>query len=211
MQRSSSLILTLLSLLAAPSANATILTFDSLTAGYYAPSFNTNGFTFSIASHGFHTGNDSSGWAASGSYNVGVHRNGGSAVPVTMSVTGGGVFSIQSMDLGEFYLRNGARTVSAIGYLSGGGAVNTTFNLDGIADGAGGVADFQTFAFSSAWSNLTSIVFDSPNISTNENSWSFDNVVVNQAVVNTPAPASIALLGLGLLGLGLQRRLSIQR
>lgn len=186
-------------------AQANVLTFEGI-ADTGSPTFTTNGFTFTMSNHYFHMDQFSNnGWAVNGTETVGVHRNLGPVANVTMT-SGAGAFSIQSIDLGEFYIMNGVRTVAVLGNLVGGGTVSTAFTLDGLADGAGGIADFQTFAFGNAWQNLSSVVFSNGEIG-NDSSWSFDNINVNNAVA-VPEPGSMALaaLALGLIALPRRRR-----
>jgi hypothetical protein len=182
------------SVLAVP-AQAAVLTFEGVPDN--AQTLLTfDGFQFSIARHYFHVGSGN-GWASNGTTMIGVHRNDAPAAPVTMSATGGATFSLESIDLSEFYLLAGARTVTVVGTLAGGGVLNTSFALDGVADGiAGGVADFETFNFGSAWTGLSRVVFDSvmPGVA-DDNSWAFDNIRVNQAAA-VPEPASLALFGI---------------
>ena len=51
-----------------------------------------------------------------------------------------------------------ARNIEVTGNLFGGGTVSATLTVDGICDGVGGAADFQTFTFDAAWGNLSSVV-----------------------------------------------------
>lgn len=195
-----------IAMLALAPAQASVLTFEGIPQTN-TNTFSTGGFTFAMSQHFFHMDpNGTNGWALNGTETVGVHRNYGPAVDVTMT-SGAGPFSIQSIDLGEYYIRNGARTVEVLGNLAGGGTVSTSFTLDGVADGNGGIADFQTFAFGNAWQNLSSVVFSNGEVSNLESSWSFDNISVNNAAA-VPEPGSLALaaLALGLIALPRRRR-----
>lgn len=124
----------------------------------------------------------------------------------TMSAQGGSLFSISSLQLGEW--NDGielATQVTATGNLSGGGTIQQAFTLDGVLS-TGGSNNFETFLFGAGWTNLTSVSFEAT-AGTGSRYWAMDNIVVNAATNNVPEPASMALLGLGLAGLaGLRRR-----
>ena len=72
------------------------------------------------------------------------------AGPVTMTPSGGGTFSLVSFDGAELFLDDlaaagggfpNAPLIHVVGNLSGGGTIFADFRLDGLKDGAGGVAD----------------------------------------------------------------------
>jgi hypothetical protein len=91
--------------------------------------------------------------------------------------------------------------VTFVGQLSAGGTVSRHLILDGIADGAGGLDDFQTFAFDEQWDGLTMFSIVSSHGYLNPG---LDNVVLRAV----PEPATWALLGCGAFGaFALRRRL----
>lgn len=128
---------------------------------------------------------------------------GGLGKAVTMTQTGGGTFSLNSVDVAELWLPGDALNdfleVLVTGNVSGGGVLNLTVLLDGIRDGAGGVDDFQAVNFS-GWDNLTSVTFTGRNAAGAFGDYSIDSIVVNERVV--PEPGILALLGIALGGLG---------
>jgi len=98
------------------------------------------------------------------------------------------VFDLVSVDLAEYstVFANQPVTISFVGYYSDGGTVTTSFTTDGIIDGTGPLADFQTFNFNSKdWSNLSRVEIPSYG-------WSLDNLVVT-----VPEPGVFSLFGLG--------------
>jgi hypothetical protein len=111
------------------------------------------------------------------------------------SFTNGSSFNLVAVDLAEYStVVPNAVTVPFYGYRADGSVVSTSFTTDGIIDGAGPLADFQTFYFGPEFSNLMRV--EIPTFG-----WSLDNLVVS-----IPEPSSLALLGLGGLALLARRR-----
>jgi hypothetical protein len=106
--------------------------------------------------------------------------------------TNGTLFDLNSVDLAEYstvaVALYGVQTVHFVGYHTDGSTIETDLTPDGIIDGTGPLADFQTFTFT-GWNNLTRV--DIPTYG-----WSLDNLVV------TPAPEP-ETIWLGVLGAGL--------
>jgi hypothetical protein len=106
---------------------------------------------------------------------------------LTFSFTDGSLFNLLSVDLAEYStVVPEAVTVQFIGYYANGSTILQSFTTDGIIDGTGPLADFQTFYFSAAWTGLSRV--EVPGYG-----WSMDNVVVG-----IPEPSTPALLLLGL-------------
>jgi hypothetical protein len=116
------------------------------------------------------------------------------------SFSNGSLLDLVSIDLAEYStVAPDAVTVQFIGYHPDGSTVSTSFTTDGIIDGTGPLADFQTFQFDTkAWSGLTRV--EIPTFG-----WSLDNLVVS-----VPEPSCGALLLCAGLGFGIQRRLKNQ-
>jgi len=84
----------------------------------------------------------------------------------------GSAFNLFSVDLAEYStVVPDAVTVPFIGYREDGSTVAAYFTTDGIIDGSGPLADFQTFYFGSEFSGLTRVEIPTWG-------WSLDNLVV---------------------------------
>ena len=109
----------------------------------------------------------------------------------------GGTFDFISVDLAEYStVVPDAVTVQFIGYFAGGGTITTTLTTDGIIDGTGPLADFQTFYFQ-GWNDLIRVEIPTYG-------WSLDNVVVGG--VPEPSTFALVLLGGGLFWLARRKR-----
>ncbi len=182
-------------------ANATLINFEDVAVGSgvnsIVSSVTSNGFSFTTSLAHMHLVNDVfTTW--NGTTWLGNDRT----VPMTMTPIAGGTFSLNQLDIGEFFVSS-AENVS----IQGIGGSNPLLNLttDGIADGSGIANDFETIVFGSNWSNLTAVTFTN---SSGSGPFSLDNIVVNGSF-SVPEPASIALLGLGLVGIGFSRKKKI--
>jgi hypothetical protein len=105
---------------------------------------------------------------------------------LVFSFVNNSVFNLVSVDLAEYStVFPYPATVRFVGYRQDGSTVTTDLVTDGIIDGTGPLADFQTFNFGPEFSGLTRV--EIPN-----SGWSLDNLVVL-----VPEPASGALLAVG--------------
>ena len=110
---------------------------------------------------------------------------------LSFSFIDGSLFDLLSVDLAEYStVVPDSVTVQFVGYRWDGGTVSTSFTTDGIIDGTGPLADFETFHFGPEFSGLTRV--EIPTFG-----WSLDNLVV---AVPEPGAWALLLLGGGLLG-----------
>jgi PEP-CTERM motif len=196
---------------------AEVVTFDDVAAGDNDIQTSVNSGGFNFASDHFHITNNPAGCSFGGC--VGNRTQYASedaptlAEPVTMTKIGGGTFSLTSFDGAETFINSAAAAtggypnaafIRVVGNLSGGGTVVANFQLDGVKDGNGGVADFQHFVFGPGWTNLTSAVWSGgiPGTAATNASMSFDNIVVSTA----PEPGTLLLLGSALTGVAISAR-----
>jgi len=118
---------------------------------------------------------------------------------ITMTEASNSLFDFNGFDLAEIFINQSSLTLTVTGFLSGGGTVSQLYTTDGINDGGGALADFQTFSLNSSFSNLTSVTFSGAL------NYGLDNLIVNESVP-VPEPTSLALLALGLAGIGYARK-----
>jgi len=103
----------------------------------------------------------------------------------------GSLFDLVSVDLAEYStVVPNAVTVRFVGYRSDGSTVIRNLTTDGIMDGTGPLADFETFNFGPEFSGLNRV--EIPTFG-----WSLDNLVVY-----VPEPGSVTLLLAGGLLIG---------
>jgi hypothetical protein len=115
---------------------------------------------------------------------------------LTFSFINGSVFDMRSLDLAEYStVVPDAETVHFIGYRLDGSIVTANFTTDGIIDGTGPLADFQTFYFGPEFSDLARV--EVPTFG------SLDNLVLS---VPEPGTGALVILGAALLGVRFLKR-----
>jgi hypothetical protein len=117
------------------------------------------------------------------------------------------LFGLVSVDLAEYstYFSNEPVTVPFIGYQLDGSTVTNVFTTDGIIDGTGPLADFQTFYFTN-FTDLARVEIAGPTDPLGGLGWSLDNLVIS-----IPEPTSGVLLLAGGLMLGALKLCKRQR
>jgi PEP-CTERM motif len=111
---------------------------------------------------------------------------------LTFNFTDGSKFGLISVDLAEYStVFQEPLTLEFIGYHPDGSTVTESFTTDGIIDGTGPLADFQTFDFT-GFTDLTRVEIPVPSGS----DYSLDNLVVS---VPEPASGILLLMGGGLV------------
>lgn len=183
---------------AAGSAQATVIDFEDLAV---PPGTITNGadlisrgFLFDTLADHSHLANRNV-LADNGSTYMGIDDVAGEN-PVTFSQVGGAPFKLTSFDVSEWVEADlHAKQVEVTGHLFGGGTVVALLTLDGIADGPGGLADFQTFTFGKAWGSLSSVTLKGVGSTFGGDYVAFDDIVVDRASV--PEPGTLILFGIG--------------
>ena len=190
-------------LISAGHADAVVIDFESVPTGdclNIGTPLTTQGFTFTTLSSNLYTCDGTRSSLASN----GTTTMGSEAFPaqITMSQAGGGAFALLSLDLGE--LRTSTppgNRVRVDGVVFGGGSVSILYSLDGINDGAGGLADFETFILPAGFGSLSEVTFNGLHSGGGAQArFLVDNIVA------TPEPSTLLLLSAGLAGLGLRRR-----
>jgi len=205
-----------LALFVAQPASAALITFEDVVNGPFNNDIRTSATSdgFGFTSTHFHVINNPTQCAFGGCVANGTQYAAEDAPtlagPVTMTPSGGGTFSLVSFDGAELFLSDSAAaaggfanatSIHVVGNLSGGGTITADFALDGLKDGAGGVADFQPFVFPAGFTNLTSAVWSGTVAAGGTASMSFDNIVTGTGPVGVPEPSILLFLGTSLTGL----------
>ncbi|MCF6285783.1 MAG: PEP-CTERM sorting domain-containing protein [Candidatus Hydrogenedentes bacterium] len=162
----------------------------------------SNGYLFDTGANHRHLQNDFFSVFGNGSTYLLIDDFAGANVLSLTEAVFGAPFDFSSADFGESGDLSIASTVTVTGFYALGGTVSQTVTIDGIFDGAGGVADFQTEVFN--WTGLSLVTFDGSG-SNGDDYYSLDNLNIS-ASAPVPEPASITLLGLGLAGMAVRRR-----
>jgi hypothetical protein len=118
----------------------------------------------------------------------------GEPVPVSCTPEDCSPFDLFKLDVAEPHPGSGPVSMIFLGTTSGGDSLEFSYETDGIVDGAGGEADFETILFPDTFRDVASLlVIDAaPYLGV-----AIDNIVVEQI---QPAPA-LAPFGLGALAL----------
>jgi hypothetical protein len=194
-------------------AAADTITFDNVSDGFYT-AVTVNGVVFRRPEG---TVNVISGennciqCAANGSHYLTAW--GGPTTGVLMTTASGNPFSLFGFDAAESFAAlpdDWAREILVIGQLVSGGEIRTSFTLDRILDGIGGLDDFQRFVLPGGFTNLTSVMFLGSGNTTPDltgmvvQDFALDNIV-NDLPAPVPEPGTMVLVFSGLVA-GLRQR-----
>jgi len=190
-------------LIGAGQADAVSIDFESVPTGdclNVGTLLVTQGFTFTTSSSNLFTCDGTRSSLASN----GTTTLGSEAFPaqITMTQNGGGEFALLSLDLGELRTLTGpGNQVFVEAVVFGGGSISILYSLDNINDGAGGLADFETFLLPAGFDSLSEVTFTGLHMDGGpEARFLVDNIVA------TPEPSTMLMLCAGLAGLGLRSR-----
>jgi hypothetical protein len=110
-----------------------------------------------------------------------------------LTKTGGGAFSIQQFDFAGWAFALDEHDFRVMGTRAGGSTITQLFTPDGLSDGQGGVADFQTFTLAGDWTNLLQVTWQHFGGAQGlTNGVAIDNVRVNEPQDLTRPRASVA-------------------
>ncbi|MFG0317816.1 MAG: hypothetical protein ACF8XB_11120 [Planctomycetota bacterium JB042] len=184
---------------AVPSASAqVVLDFEGLSTspsgGVFAGNpLIENGYRLTVTKgvgiHAFEDGWQNDRGSSNGSTTVYTYVNGATETEFRLEEANGAPFTIASVDLaetfnvGDFAYSFGVTSVTIVGQKVGGSSVQAVVPIDGVSDGQGGAADFQTHVFSGAWSDLVSVTFTGTSGTTNVY-MNFDNIVLGGCASN---------------------------
>ncbi len=189
-------------------ASATTVTFEDVASGILPLPISSTGFQFTGAGLVGVTpdGSDCGPLcSANGSQRVLIPGSIFGAVAITMSRIDAATFALVALDGAEMFsgiAENDAARIDYVGYLAAMVVTSGFLTLDGINDGPGGVADFQTFGISGVM--VDRIVFSGSGGTNGNNAFALDNLVTLDNTV--PEPGTLAVVGLGLVGLAAVRR-----
>lgn len=187
-----------------PAAQASVIDFNNTSGGsynYISPTYSSGGLTFTFNSYAYLIGTDysgtdqNSGFAINGTDYLMSYQN------ITITKTGGGTFSLNSLDMAPWEDYSYIDQAVLTGARSGSGSVSKTVTFASATQNSDNVSgnDFTNYLLS-GFDNLTSVT-----ISHASGYLAIDNVKFNETSA-VPEPSSIALLGLAFAGFAAVRR-----
>jgi hypothetical protein len=190
---------------AATLGDAVVISFDNvgLTGNPVLTSLVVGEYSFT--SDRFHTVADPTGAVVplvdNGSIYV-AQEGGGLGQPITLRRVDGQPFALLRLDAAEGFTDEltaaslgyaSAEAIRALAMLPDGGSTAGSLVLDGLRDGPGGIADFQSFDLPPAFCNVTSVTFSGSPVGGIDGAIALDNLVV-AAVVPEPTGMSLAVV-----------------
>ena len=121
-------------------------------------------------------------------------------VPLSITAVNNVLFMLVSVDLAEYStVYSMPRMLTFTGHRSDGTVVSQVFTTDGIIDGTGPLADFETFTFNSEFYNLQSVTIDQPR-------YCMDNLVLSVSAIPEPSTAACLLIAVVFVLMDMSRR-----
>jgi hypothetical protein len=187
-----------------PAAQASVVDFNNTSGGgyqYFYPAYSSGGLTFTLVSEAYLIGTGYSGTNQTSYYAINGTDYLMSDSDITITKTGGGTFSLNSLDMTPWEDYSGISQAILTGARSAGASVSKTVTFTGDTANSSNVSgnDFTKYLLS-GFDNLTSLT-----ISHGGGYLAIDNVTFDQTSA-VPEPSSIALLGLAFAGFAAVRR-----
>jgi hypothetical protein len=174
-------------------ANAGLIGFESVSDAFWIDGVVEDGFAINRTDDGLASLGASytdSYWNGNGTGRLITWTNNGSTSGIEINTLNGDLFSLNSFEFGNGYVRGNSpvTSVTLTGLLSNGSIITDSFS------------SFGNNNLSNAWVNLTSVKFIA-NGTSNRAYW--DNIEVNR--VSVPEPSTLAIFALGMIGLASRR------
>jgi hypothetical protein len=192
-----------------PAAQASVVDFNNTSGRNYQytyPAYSSGGLTFTFASSAYLMGTGFTGTNQASNYAINGTDYLMSSYDITITKTGGGTFSLNSLDITPWQDYSGISQAILTGARSAGASVSKTVTFTGVALNSSNVSgnDFTNYLLS-GFDDLTSLT-----ISHGNGFLAIDNVTFDQTSA-VPEPSSIALLGLAFAGFAAVRRRATKR
>ncbi len=189
--------ITILGFIGACQTSAVTLNFNGLATLTNFGSLTEQGFTFTGNGTHFVLPGGSNACSPDCAFNgTDYLATNGSSGSLTFTLAGGGVFSLTQFDGAELRAGN-INSIQLDATLSNSTNISTSFNVDGINDGGGALADFETFTVN-GFTNLTSLTFRGIS-----GAFAIDNVnLLSGESASVPEPTSLAFLAFAFACLG---------
>lgn len=185
----------------ASAGHAAVVDFESVATDQFSDSITADGFDWDFSASGWFIGPHDSAFHPDGTSNgtsnlVAAGDRNQDTARVTMTMVGGGTFSIGSLDAATANLTETNR-LGITGFLLGGGSITTYLGIDG---------SFDSYLLA-GFVNLTSALFFSENSGDyNFGGFSIDNINSDVSAIPVPASLPLFLVAIGGLGVASRRR-----